>query len=226
MRVEAAAFRRHLDQRPPSRFANRDDSVRRFPLLLITLLIGGLAMPLSAAGQEGAFAFRIRGGWDLPQGDFTAGGGGWQGDSGNGPNFGMGFTLPAPGPLDAYLGFGQRYFECDPEVCPKGKDWISTGFDVALRLVLGEGHFRGWLQGGLHTHRLEGRVLEPAGQVRKIASDGGAGVEAGAGLLISVGAQTSLSPGVHYGWAAVPFPDRARMHLRYLVLDLGILMGF
>lgn len=200
--------------------------MRRSALLVIPAVLIALATPTAAAGQEGAFAFRIRGGWSLPLGDFRGGGDAWQGESGQGPNFGMGFTLPAPGPLGAYLGFGQRYFECDPNVCPEGKDWTSTGFDVALRMVLGDRGFRGWVQGGLHTHRLEGRILDQTGRGVRITSDGGAGVEVGAGILISVGDRTSLSPGVHYGWAEVPFPDRARMDLRYLVLDLGILMGF
>lgn len=200
--------------------------MRSNDFLALTIFLALLCLPVEGGSQEGAFAFQIQGGWSIPLEEFREGGGGWQGEAGQGPNFGMGFTVPIPGPFGAYLGFGQRYFECDSSVCPESRNWISTGFDVALRLVLGEGRVRSWLQGGLHTHRLEGRLLGPGGKGRRVTSDGGGGVEVGAGTLISLGERTSLSPGVRYGWGEVPFSDRAAMDLRYLVLDLGILMGF
>ena len=194
------------------------------PIVLSLVLLAGCLT--QAAAQEGAFAFQIQGGWGAPLGEFRSGEGTWQGGSGQGPNFSMGFTFPAPGPLGAYLGFGQRLFNCDDSVCPGGKDWTSTGFDVALRWVLGEGRLRGWLQGGLHTHRIEGRILDSSGQPSSVTSQGGGGVEVLAGALVSIGERTSLSPAVRYGWGAVPFAERASMELQYLVLEVGILMGF
>ena len=189
-------------------------------------LLGLAIFPSSVRSQEGAFAFQIRGGQAVSSGDFRSGEEAWQKGSGQGSSFGMGFTFPAPGPFGAFLGFGQRRFSCDDSVCPDGSDWISTGFDVALRLVRGEGRVRSWIQGGLHTHRLEGEVFGEGGGPGEITSRGGAGFEVGGGLLIGVGTRTSLSPGVRYGWGEVPFENRKGIGLRYLILDLGLVLGF
>jgi hypothetical protein len=138
----------------------------------------------------------------------------------------MGFTFPLGGFLGGYLGFSQHRFGCDETVCPGGKEWASTGFDVAFRIVLGGRRpLRPWIQGGLHTHRVEGRVLEGGG-VRTLHSDQGGGYEVGGGVLIKVGNRTSLSPGVRVGLGNVPFPDRGNMSLRFLVFDLGLVLGF
>lgn len=194
------------------------------------LFLAGLAvLPFgitTANAQEGAFAFEIRGGGDLPVSTFRTGREGWAGKTGAGPSFGMGFTFPVPGPFGAFLGFGQRRFRCQGEVCADGAKWVSTGFDVALRFVLGRKKIRPWLKGGLFTHRLEGRVLGEDGEPLGIDSDGGVGFEAGGGLLIAIGERTSLSPGLHYGWANVPFPDRSSLRLHYVIADLGLVLGF
>lgn len=192
----------------------------------LMVLLGLVILPSSVRSQEGAFAFQIRGGQAVPSGGFRSGEEAWQKGSGQGSSFGMGFTFPAPGPFGVFLGFGQRRFSCDDSVCPEGSDWISTGFDVALRLVMGEGRVRSWIQGGLHNHRLEGEVLGQDGSSGRITSDGGGGFEVGGGLLIGVGTRTSLSPGVRYGWGEVPFKDRKAVGLRYLIVDLGLVLGF
>ncbi len=200
--------------------------MRTISFFLALVFIFFLTGPGALRGQEGAFAFQIQGGWNFPLGDFRAGDGTWYGKAGQGPNFSMGFTFPAPGPLGAYVGFGQRSFECDTAVCPEGHRWTSTSFDVALRGVVGKGRVRGWVQGGLHTNRMEGRILSAGGRGVRLTSDGGGGFEVGGGLLVRIGARTSLVPGVRYGWGEAPFPESAAMDLRYLMVDLGILMGF
>ncbi len=195
---------------------------------LAILLVGlsSLAPPSETlSGQEGSFAFQLRAGADLPLGSFRTAEAGWQGKSGGGASLGMGFTFPVVGPLGGYLGFGQRRFACDEEVCPPEKDWTSTGFDVALRVVLGEDRVRLWAQGGLHTHRMEGRI-GGAGEGRHITSEGGGGFETGAGVLIQVGRRMSLAPGIRYGQGHVPFSGRASMQVRYVVMDVGLVMGF
>ena len=181
------------------------------------------AVPLE--GQEGAFAFKIRGGASIPVAEFRAQDRGWEGKTGMGPTFGMGFTVPFPGPTDAYLGFSQHRFSCDENVCPRGKEWVSTGFDLALRKVFGQGAIRPWIQAGFRSHRMEGRVLEE-GDVPTSHSEGGSGFEVGGGILIRLAERTSLSPGIRYGEGTVPFPDREMLRLRYLVADLGLVMWF
>jgi hypothetical protein len=177
-------------------------------------------------GQEGAFSFQIRGGATFPMGSFGKNGAGWQGESGKGLSFGMGFTLPAPGPLGGFMGFSQHRFSCAQEVCPKGEGWIATGFDVALRQVVGEERIRGWVQAGLHTLHLEGMGLGGDPEGIPLVSDLGLGFEVGGGVLVAIGRRTSLSPGIRYGWNRTPFSERDDILLQYLLVDLGVVLGF
>jgi len=82
------------------------------------------------------------------------------------------------------------------------------------------------MQGGIHTHRMEGEVLDAGGDPKRITSDGGGGFEVGGGLLIAIGKRNSMSPAVRYGWGEVPFAGQRAMGLRYLILDLGLVLGF
>ena len=209
----------HLGERSPGR-------TWLVQLVVLCSLIWLLVPVGAASGQEGAFAFELRGGGAFPLGSFRSGDDGWAGEVRTSTAFGMGFTLPGPGPLGTYLGFGQRRFECREPTCPSGKEWTSTGFDVALRLVLGRGPVRRWLRGGFHNLRLVGTVRDHDGGTARVTAAGGGGIEAGGGLLVSIGRRTSLSPGVRYGWGEVPFPGRGKMRLRYFAADIGLVLGF
>jgi hypothetical protein len=194
------------------------------------IVSGLLALALATgtwtvAAQEGPYAFQIRAGGTLPVGAFRDDARGWEEKAGSGSSLGMGFTFPLHWLLGGYLGFSQHRFSCDEDVCPEGEAWISTGFDIAIRMVMGDRNVRPWAQGGFHTPRIEGRVSEGEGG-RNIRSHGGSGYEAGGGLLVKVGERMSLSPGVRYGSVDVPFPGRPTMMLRYLVFDLGLVVGF
>ncbi len=178
-----------------------------------------------AAGQEGRFAFQIRGGETVPLEGFRDDARGWEQSAGRGPSFGMGFTFPFRRFVDGYLGFSQHRFGCDEDVCQEGQEWVSTGFDLALRIVMGDRRLRPWIQGGLHTPRIEGRIAQEGG-ARGLTSSGGVGYEFGGGLLVKVGERMSLSPGLRYGSAEVPFQVQPTMELRYLVVDLGLVVGF
>jgi hypothetical protein len=178
-----------------------------------------------AAGQEGPFAFQIRGGVTVPLEGFRDDARGWEETAGGGPSLGMGFTFPLFRFVGGYLGFSQHRFGCDEDVCQEGKEWVSTGFDFALRVVLGHQTIRPWIQGGLNTPRIEGRIPK-GGRVQRLTSSGGVGYEVGGGLLVKVGERMSLSPGVRYGSAEVPFHVQPTMELRYLVVDLGLVVGF
>ncbi len=198
--------------------------VRRW--MVAGLLGWGLSFgPSLLSAQEGSYAFQIRGGGTLPVAAFRDDAQGGEEGAGSGTSLGMGFTFPLNRFIGGYLGFSQHRFACDEDVCPKGKAWISTGFDLALRVVVGDRRIRPWVQGGLHTHRIEGRV-SGGGKVRSTNSAGGSGFEVGGGILVQVGERMSLSPGVRYGSGEVPFSVRPTMRLRYLVLDLGLVVGF
>ena len=181
--------------------------------------------PASLAGQEGSFAFQVRGGSTIPVLEFRSQDDGWEGKAGQGATLAMGFTIPLLGPLGAFLGFSQHRFACDGSVCPGGNPWISTGFDVALRLLLGERRVRSWIQAGLHTHRVEARLVQE-GESRWVTSRGGGGYEAGGGILVQIGDRMSLAPGLRYGEGNIPFSNHPSLRPRYLVLDLGLVVGF
>jgi len=185
----------------------------------------GILAPRGLVAQEGPFAFQIRGGGTYPVSAFGAADEGWEGRATPGVSFGMGFTFPFYRVFDGYVGFSQHHFGCDPDLCPRGKDWVSTGFDAALRLVLGRERIRPWLQGGFHSHRLEGKLRQPDG-VATFRSDGGGGYEVGGGILVQIGEKTSLAPGVRFGSGRAPFQSQPTMKLRYLVADLGLVFGF
>ena len=191
-----------------------------------TLLGLGLGVgSATAEGQEGPYAFQVRGGYTLPVAAFSDEARGWEEESGGGASLGMGFTFPLYRVVGGYLGFSQHRFSCDEDVCQEGEAWISTGFDVALRIVLGEQRIRPWIQGGLHTSRIEGKVQDEGG-AQDLTSHGGAGYEVGGGILVKIGERMSLSPGVRYGAGDVPFSVQPTMQLRYLVFDLGLVIGF
>lgn len=181
--------------------------------------------PGDAAGQEGPFAFQIKGGSTFPLSSFRDKEEGREGEARSGPSFAMGFTFPFYRIFGGYLGFSQHRFSCDRDICPEGYPWVSTGFDIALRVVMGETMIRPWVQAGLHTNRIEGRVWEGQSH-RDLHSKGGGGYEVGAGLLVQIAERMSLNPGIRYGSGDVPFWEGPMMELRYLVFDLGLVVGF
>jgi len=191
-------------------------------VLLAVAVLGGTA---EAYCQEGPFGFQIRGGFTRPLAGFRDPAQGWEGEARSGSSLAMGFTFPLFRVFGGYLGFSEHRFGCDEAVCPRGKPWVATGFDVALRSVIGRGRLRGWIQGGIHTHRMEGRLRGNPNPVTSRSDDSG-GYEVGAGVLIQVGERTSLAPGVRYGLGNVPFEGRSTLGLRYMVFDIGLMLGF
>jgi len=184
----------------------------------------GLA-PTTAWAQEGPYAFSIRGGGTLPVGSFRDETRGWERRAGRGTSLAMGFTFPLFPYVGGYLGFSQHRFGCDEDLCPGGEYWVSTGFDVALRVVAGRRRVRPWVQGGIHTHRVQARILGED-EALSLHSEGGGGYEVGGGLLIQVAERMSLSPGVRYGLGNVPIPGHPTLGMRFLVFDLGLVVGF
>ena len=57
-------------------------------------------------------------------------------------------------------------------------------------------------------------------------SERGVGVEMGGGVLLAVGDRTSLSTGIRYGRLDVDFSKIGTLGMRYLSVDLGLVLGF
>lgn len=189
------------------------------------LVLGALSLgPDSARGQEGGFTFQVGGGAAIPVGDFRSREG-WEGKTGAGMSFGMAFSFPLKGPLDLYLGFSQHRFHCSEGVCSGDEDFVATGFDAGLRLLLRREGVSPWLRATLHAPRVEAELVEEGRKVSR-TSDGAAGLEVGGGVLIRVAQRLSLSPGIRFGMVDLPFPDRPALEPRYLVADLALVLGF
>ena len=92
-------------------------------------------------------------------------------------------------------------------------------------MVFGHAAVRPWIQAGIHTNLIEGVVFDHIG-VKSLQSEDGGGYETGLGVLVKIGERMSLAPGVRYGLSNVPFRGRSSMRLRYLVGDLGLVLGF
>ena len=60
----------------------------------------------------------------------------------------------------------------------------------------------------------------------RLKSEGGGGYEVGGGFLLSIGERTSLAPGVRYGLGNVPFDNLPTLGVRFLVFDIGLVLGF
>jgi hypothetical protein len=196
-------------------------------VVLLGILVGvaSISGPTVLAGQEGSFSFQVRGGASVPVLDFRDQDQGWEGGADSGVSFAMGFNFPIPGPTGGHLGFSQHRFGCDSSTCPEGEKWVSTGFDVAVRLVVGTGRLRPWLQGGLHTQQLEARMWDGP-EVAEVTSNVGFGFEAGGGLLVQIGPRMSISPGLRFGSGKVPFSAHPTLRVQYLIADFGLVLGF
>jgi len=197
----------------------------RWPGIVLISFLFLAAGNTGIEGQEGPYAFQIRGGVTQPLGDFLNEDIGWEGRAGAGPSLAMGFTFPLFHWIGGMVGFSQHRFSCDETVCPEGKSWISTGFDLAIRIAGRRGPVRPWVQGGFHTHRVQVSILAD-GSPDRVNSEGGGGLEAGGGLLVQIGERTSLSPGVRFGLGNVPFSTRPTLDLSFLVFDVGLVIGF
>ena len=187
------------------------------PLLLL-LQLGAGSVPLEA---QGPLSLEARVGASLPVGSYRS-----ATLAEPGPGFGLHFVYRRSARRSFYIGFDQHRFGCDPESC-RGEDLVSTGWTVGTRLRLRpETAFMPWLGLGMLFDRLEGELGPADAALADQVSDLGLGGEVGVGALVRVGGRFSASPGVRYRLVNTRFDDAGLVRLRYLVADLGIVLGF
>lgn len=185
--------------------------------LLVTSLCSAAAVqaqaPLVLEGRAGLFA---------PVGGFR-----WGPDEGGrlraGASVGVGFALERSDGLHLTLGFSQHRLDCRDDGCGGDGEYVATAWDLGARLDLGSGAAVPWVRAGLTLPRVERDRPEPAGaDVTKLAVGG----ELGAGVRLSIGGRFHLSPGVRFGAADTGLPQGGTLRMRYLVADVGVVVGF
>lgn len=203
--------------------------LRRLAMAWAIVCVRGSFAPAALIGQLSVIQMEVNGGGSIPVSEFAEPPG-WEGEATEGPSFGVHLALTS-GHLAYLVGFSEHRFRCPEASCGAETHLVSTAWDVGLRINLRRSGVVPWLRVGavaallradLGTSVSAGSTLET---VRE-ESDRGWGFEAGAGVLIPVAVRFGLSPGVRYGRVDLDLASRGVLRERYLVVDLGFVLGF
>ncbi len=194
------------------------------PVLALAGLLFGDAG--SVVAQHSNLTFDARLGLGVPMGGFADEAEGWEGAASEGVTFGLSFGYEFWNRVILYAGFSQHRFGCPAQGCGLESDFVATGFDIGSRILLrSSGMFVPWTRFGWITYRVEGDFQE-GGERTSEVSDRASGWEAGGGVAIVVTRKLALNPGVRYSTVSPDFDGRGELRMRYLVVDLGLLVGF
>jgi len=202
-------------------------------LLVCTIVCAVLPwVPSLLAAQVSPIQVEINGGVALPVEEF-AGPGGLEGEAQRGPSFGVHFALTQRH-VSWYLGFSEHRSGCGGVGC--SGDFISTAWDLGVRLNLASGPVVPWLRVGTTSVITKAELTDPAVDPLPgtppptFAAESGRvwGLEAGAGIMVRVTERLGLSPGLRYTKVDPSFsdPDVGGIGIRMWVLDLGLIVGF
>lgn len=195
----------------------------RTALLLLTL--AAVVVPARAEAQESALTLAVAGGVSLPVEAFGAD---EQPGTGHdaGPALGVHFSYHRGSRTAIYGGFSQLRFGCGAVDCPRGRDLVSTGWELGLRTALSVAGVRPSLHAGLVFLRAEADGPE-SDATRTRVSDLEVGGEVGFAVGVPLTDRYGLRPGVRFGAADITFPDEeGRFRLRYAVVELALVVGF
>lgn len=193
------------------------------------LAAAGLFTPTVSEGQLSVVQMEVNGGASIPVAEFAALDG-WEGEASTDASFGVHFALTR-GRLGYVVGFSEHRFRCPEAGCGVETDLVSTSWDIGIRVNLRTSGVVPWLRFGVVAALLEAdlaTVASPgvtATTVRE-ESDRRWGFEAGAGVLIPVATRFGLNPGVRYGKVDLDLASKGVLRERYLVVDLGLVLGF
>jgi len=204
------------------------------PLDLRSLAFGlmattGVLDPAALQGQLSSLQLEVNGGASIPVAEF-AGVEGWEGEAAPDVGFGVHFALTR-GHVGYLVGFSEHRFRCPAAGCGAEIDLVSTAWDVGLRLNLRRSGVVPWLGLGAVAAIVQADVgtseaSGPQGGTVRGESERGWGLEAGGGVLIPVADGLAVNPGVRYGRVDLDLPSRGVLRERYLVVDLGFVLGF
>ncbi len=197
---------------------------RVVPVLALAGLLFGDARTVGA--QHSNLTFDSRLGLAVPMLGFADETEGWEGAASEGMTFGFSFGYEFWNRVILYAGFSQHRFGCPTQGCGLESDFVGTGFDIGSRILLrSSGMFVPWTRLGWITYSVEGDFQE-GGERTSAVSERASGWEAGGGVAIVVTRKLALNPGVRYSTVSPDFHGRGELRMRYLVVDLGLLVGF
>jgi len=195
----------------------------------IVTIIGALALiPLLSPSihAQGRPALEIRGGLNLPVGDFGDEGGV---DAESEAGFGADIMVPIHQRLTLYAGAGREMFGCAS--CDDNDGFTSTGFEGGAKILLsrGEGAVLPWLKVGAIYHKAKFEFEGVEGE-----SDWGLGIQLGGGVDIPLGEVLSFSPALRYQAYTASFePFGLELEsfeidndVSFLSLDMGLHIHF
>jgi hypothetical protein len=137
--------------------------------------------------------------------------------------FGVQLALERTQGRHLYVGFSQHRVDCTDDGCGRGGRYVATSWDAGVRFDLGPVPWVPWVRLGLTVPKVE---LDRPAPERGDVSALGIGVEGGAGLRVAVADPFYLSPGVRFGAADADLPRGGVLRMRYLILDVGVVLGF
>ncbi len=190
---------------------------------LVILLVGSLLIPSRSTAQISPLHVEVRGGVWIPNADLM-GAGGFDGAASADASFGVHFVLRR-GLISYLAGFSEHRFGCTAGQCGEAVDFVSTAWDLGIRVNLRATGIVPWVSVGASAAIFDARVDTGTG-VQRESSERGWGFEAGAGVLIPVRGPLALNPGVRYGRSDVDFASRGTLETRYFIADLGLVLAF
>ena len=164
-----------------------------------------------------------RGGAWIPKADLV-GAQGFEGEASAGSSFGVHFMLKR-GFISFVAGFSEHRFDCAQAECGEAVDFVSTAWDLGVRLNLRQEGIMPWVSLGATAVVFDAHVETGTGVMTE-DSDLGWGYEVGAGALVPLGGQFFIDPGMRYGRSDVDFASRGTLETRYIVVDLGLVLVF
>ena len=209
---------------PPTRSILSPTDTAVFPIAaLVVLLVGALLFPIRGDAQISSLIVEARAGAWFPTADL-AGATGFEGAASAGPSFGVHFALRR-GLISFVAGFSEHRFDCAVGACGEAVDFVSTAWDLGVRLNFRAAGIVPWVSLGATAAIMEARV-DTGGNVVPEDSKRGWGYEAGAGVLIPIGGPFALNPGVRYGRSDAEFASRGTLETRAIITDLGLVLAF
>ncbi|RMH17774.1 MAG: hypothetical protein D6701_07170 [Gemmatimonadetes bacterium] len=190
-------------------------------------------MARPAAGQISPLQWELAGGLSLPVQQF-ADAGGVEGAADADAAFSVQFSVGS-GWWSPYVGFSQVRAGCGSGgACAEGETLAATSFALGLRLnPVTLGRVTPFVLAGVFTPTVEARVAGPAPgapgssspPADRGTSDRALGLELGGGLLVRAGERWGLRPQARYARATPSF-DAGDVRLRWVVVDLALVIGF
>lgn len=193
------------------------------PLHPLVAFAVALAVPMATEAQVSAFQLEVNGGAALPVQELS-GPEGFEGEASTDATFGVHFALTS-GRISYLVGFSEHRFGCPAIGCGGKTSLVSTAWDLAIRLNLRKEGVVPWLRLGTVAALAQADFTASGAIPVREESDRGWGLEAGAGIQIPVATRLALNPGVRYGRVEVDFPTKGEFAMRYLVVDLGLVLG-